>query len=247
MEGKSVLVDAFPDSALRHRERATVVCIDVLLATTTLVSAAAQGRRVLVAATPAETDAVAGRLDHPLLLGRSEGAGRVMDALDGPCALAGLAADRPLLLTSPPGTELIRNAAARAPAFVACFRNLTATADALVGERRVALLAAGCREEFGCEDQMAAAWIAERLLRRGFTPEDRRTAEIVKRWCGISPSLVSWGNAAAALNRMRRGNEVEYVIGHVDDVDQACVCVGHEVRLETAVAGAAARVRLHTP
>ena len=98
---------------------------------------------------------------------------------------------------------------------------------------RVALLAAGCREEFSCEDQMAAAWIAGRLVDCGFEPEDRHTADIVRRWSGIAPALAGWGNSAAQLRREGRGDEVEFVLAHVDDVNRACRCEGNEVRLET--------------
>jgi phosphosulfolactate phosphohydrolase-like enzyme len=248
-ERKSVLVDAFPDSALRHRERAAVVCIDVMLATTTLVSAAAEGRRAFVAATPEELSALAAGLDHPILAGRLEGgAGLAFAADDGPHALGRAASNgEPLLLASPPGTELICNASAKSPVLLACFRNLSATARALRQEPRVALLAAGSREEFGCEDQMAAAWIAERLFAYGFAPEDRRTAEIVKRWSGISPALAGWGNAAAELTREGRGEEVEFVIAHVDDVDRACVCEGRLVCLEGVTTGAGTRAGASRP
>jgi phosphosulfolactate phosphohydrolase-like enzyme len=231
---RTVLIDAFPDSAFRHRERAAVVCIDVMLATTTLVTAAGQGRRTLVASNPDELRAVAQGLDGAIVAGHLAGAAPgVFTSPDGPCALLRQeGSDRPLVLASPPGTALIVNAAGSGGAvFLACFRNLSATASALAAHSRVALLAAGCREEFSCEDQMTAAWIAGRLVERGFEPEDRHTADIVRRWSGISPALAGWGNSAAALRREGRGDEVEFVLAHVDDVDRPCQCEGREVRL----------------
>jgi phosphosulfolactate phosphohydrolase-like enzyme len=230
---RTFVIDAFPDSAFRHRERAAVACIDVMLATTTLVTAAAQGVRARVASSPEDLGTATRGLEGPIVAGHLEGVSPGVFALpDGPCALLRLGAgDRPLVLASPPGTELVVNAAGGGPVFLACFRNLSASASALAAHSRVALLAAGCREEFSCEDQMAAAWIAARLVGSGFEPEDRRTAEIVRRWSGIPPALAGWGNSAAQLRREGRGDEVEFVLSHVDDVDRACRYDGNEVRL----------------
>jgi phosphosulfolactate phosphohydrolase-like enzyme len=206
-----------------------------VVASMTLVTAASQGRRTLVASSPEELDAVTAGLDGAIVAGHLEGVAQgVFAAPDGPCALLRQeGSDRPLVLASPPGTELVLNAAGGGPVFLACFRNLSATASALAVHSRVALLAAGCREEISCEDQMAAAWIAGQLLDRGFAPEDRHTADIVRRWSGISPALAGWGNSAAALRREGRGDEVEFVLAHVDDVDRPCRCEASEVRLET--------------
>ena len=229
---RTVVIDAFPESAFRHRQRDAVACIDVMLATTTLVTAVARGRRAFVASGPPELRALQTRLGGVLVAGALDGKSVAFEAPDGPCAMERNGQDqRALVLLSPPGTELIANAAEGGAVMLACFRNLSATADALARHDRVALLAAGCREEFSCEDQMAAAWIAERLLQRGFEAEDRRTADVVRRWTGIGPSLAGWGNSAAYLRRDGRGDEVDFVIGHVDDVALACLCEGSEVRL----------------
>ena len=239
----TVAVDAFPDSAFRRRGSDAFACIDVMLATTTLVSAAAEGRRAFLAADCEDMRALLGRFPDAILAGELEGTGNGEFVVpDGPCALARTAADqRPLLLVSPPGTALIVNAVeGGGTVFLACFRNLAATAAALASHNRVALLAAGCREEFSCEDQMAAAWIAERLLDLGFEAEDRITADVVRRWTGIAPALAGWGNSAAQLRRLGRSEEVDFVIAHVDDVNRACLCEGREARLAGGPVGTAA-------
>jgi phosphosulfolactate phosphohydrolase-like enzyme len=237
-ERRTVLIDAFPDSAFRHREHAAVACIDVMLATTTLVTAAEQGRAVAVAASPGDLRALAAILHDPLVAGSLPGVGPgTFEAADGPRALLrSETCGRPLLLASLPGTELVVNAAAASPVLLACFRNVSATARALARQRRVALLAAGWHEEFSCEDQMAAAWIAARLLDAGFVPEDRHTADVVRRWSGISPALAGWGNSAAQLRREGRGDEVEFVLSHVDDLERPCWCEGTKVIRGDAVA-----------
>lgn len=227
----TVVIDAFPDSPFRRRGSDAIACIDVMLATTTLVTAVADGRRAFVPGGSEHVGALLERFPDAIVAGGAEASvsGEPVPA-DGPCALARLAADkRPLVLVSAPGTALIANAVEGAGSvFLACFRNLSATAAALAGYERVALLAAGCREEFSCEDQMAAAWIAERLLDLGFAAEDRITADMVRRWTGIAPALAGWGNSAAELRRRGRNEEVDFVIAHVDDVDRACLCEGHE-------------------
>jgi phosphosulfolactate phosphohydrolase-like enzyme len=240
---RSFVVDAFPDSAFRHRGRDAVACLDVMLASTTLVTAATEGRRVFVASGTAERKALAARHPEALVAGQQASGERgSVEIPDGPCALLRLGCDlRPLVLASPPGTELIANAADGGSALVACFRNVTATAAALARHARVALLVAGCREEMSCEDQMAAAWIGERLVEAGFEPEDRRTAEMVRRWCGIAPALAGWGNSAAELRGAGRGEEVDFVIAHVDDVDRAFQCAGGELTPLDVVFDAAVR------
>jgi phosphosulfolactate phosphohydrolase-like enzyme len=237
---RTVVIDAFPESAFRHRECDAVACIDVMLTTTTLVTAAAQGRRALVAASGQEVRELAAGLSDALLAGSLEDGPPVgFEVPDSPSALVRLAGDgRPLVLRSPPGTELIANAAGGGTVLLACFRNLSATASALAHHRRIALLAAGCREELSCEDQMAAAWIAERLLNTGFEAADRRTVDMVRRWTGIAPSLAGWGNSAANLRQAGRGEDVDFVIAHVDDIERACLCEGNEVRLEAIPVGA---------
>ncbi len=233
----TVVIDAFPDSAFRHRDDAAIACIDVMLATTTLATAAELGRPAAVAASADELHAVASGLGDPVLAGGlPDVPGAAFEAPDGPCALLRLRpASRPLVLASLPGTELVANAAAAGPVLLACFRNLTATARALAGRRRVALLAAGWHEEVSCEDQMAAAWIAARLLEAGFEAEDRHTRDVVRRWSGISPALAGWGNSAAQLRREGRGDEVEFVLSHVDDIARPCWCEGRRVLRGEAV------------
>lgn len=240
---RTFLIDAFPDSAFRHRERDALVCIDVMLATTTLVSASRAGRRAFVAGDLQEARRLQASFpDARLARGREVPAQDGFELTDDPRPFEDAAGDaRPLILFSPAGTTLIAHAAETGPVFLACFRNLGATAAALAGRRRVALLSAGHRDEWSCEDQMAAAWVAERLLEAGFAAEDRRTEDVVRRWKGISPSLAGWGNSAAWLRRDGRSEEVDFVMNHVDDVAQACVCEGREVRSIEPLAAPPAR------
>ena len=235
--GRTLTIDSFPDSAFRHLEADAIVCIDVMLSGTTLVSAVAQGRRCFVAGSLAEARRRAAALPDVCLMGSGED-GRLegFEQPDSPTSLLAQPVARPLLLCSPPGTSLIANAAGARRVLVASFRNLSATARHLAACRRVALLGAGCREEFSCEDQMAAAWIGVRLARQGFEPGDRRTAALLQRWGDIEPSLAGWGNSAEGLRREGRAEELEFVLGHVDDVAVACVYRAGEVSPPVRVA-----------
>lgn len=223
MAVKTLTIDSFPDGAFRHLDADAIVCIDVLLSSTTLVTAAAEGRRAWVAPSEAAARSRAASWAGACLMGTADG-GRVTGfaLADSPTALLREPPARPLVLWSPPGTDLIVNASRCRSVLVASFRNLTATANRLAGCRDVALLGAGCREEFSCEDQMAAAWIGLRLTREGFEPGDRRTAALLQRWRDIDPGLASWGNGAEALRRAGAEEDLAFVLGHVDDVGITC-------------------------
>jgi phosphosulfolactate phosphohydrolase-like enzyme len=216
MARKTVTIDSFPEGAFRHLEADAIVCIDVMLSTTTLVTAVAQGRSTWVAATEAEARDRAATLPGAWLMGTGD------TRADSPTALLREPAGRPLVLWSPPGTDLIANAAGCRRVLVASFRNLTATARRLAAHHDVALLGAGCREEFSCEDQMAAAWVGVRLAREGFLPGDRRTGALLDRWRDIEPALAGWGNGAEGLRRAGAGEDLDFVLSHVDDVALAC-------------------------
>jgi 2-phosphosulfolactate phosphatase len=222
---KVVTIDFLPDSPLRHLDYDAVVCIDVIRATSTLVTAVAQGRRALPAPSVAAGLTLAASLENPLLAG--EIGSSVPDGFElsnSPAAVAGRKdVSRPLVLVTPSGTPLLANAEGCRTVYVACFRNITATARWLAGHhQRIAILGAGHAGEPRCEDQMAAAWIAEQLVEHGFELQDMRTADIVRRWGGTSVTLAGWGNSAEYLRRSGQLADLEFILGHVDDLDLVC-------------------------
>jgi phosphosulfolactate phosphohydrolase-like enzyme len=249
---KTVVIDSFADAAFRHLERDAIVCVDVMQASTTLVTAVAQGRPAFVAASPEDAVRLAEGLERPLLAGTDDGRVTRFEMPDSPAALARHEdRQRPLVLCSPPGTDMITNASSSAAGspevLVASFRNLTATVNHIVRHhRRVAVLAAGHHDELSCEDVMAAARIVQMLLQRGFEAADLRTGELTRRWGPIEVALAGWGNGAARLRTAGQAQDVEFVLGHVDDVPLACVCRSGEVSSADA-AGAADRSRRLDP
>jgi len=231
MTGRRVVrIDGLLESAWRYSGYDAIVCIDVLLSATTIVTAVAQGRRVFPAATPTDGLRVKWRLTDAVL---------VTDALertDGPVPFAGpawvTAEKRPRTLVHvSPLAEMLAAVVPGATVYVACLRNAKATAEEVARRhRKVAILAAGEAGELCVEDRMAAAWLAGRLKRRGFALEGRLTAREVSRWGRPDVSLVGWSRSAERLRSRGRGDDVEFVLQHVDDLDVVCAYAHGELR-----------------
>ena len=230
MPKRLVRIDALPGSAWRHSGYDAIVCVDVLLSATTLVTAVAQGRRVLVASDTPQASALQAGVSGSMVLTD------VLDSSDGALRFAGpsgLAREgrggRPVVHVSPLA-QMVAAAPPRARVYVACVRNLAATVNELARRHRhVVILGAGDRGEICSEDQMTAAWLAIRLRQRGFELEDRNTVGEVQRWGGFDPSLIGLSRSAERLRSRGRGAEVDFVLGHVDDLDVVCFCAGHEL------------------
>ena len=65
---KVVRTDALPDSVWRCAGYDAIVCVDVLLSATTIVTALSQGRRVFTAPNPAHARWLKSRLPDALVL-----------------------------------------------------------------------------------------------------------------------------------------------------------------------------------
>ncbi|HET7595429.1 MAG TPA: 2-phosphosulfolactate phosphatase, partial [Burkholderiales bacterium] len=69
----SVVIDFLPESVGRYRDGHAIVAVDVIRATTTLVTALTSGRRGYVASTPEHARMLAASLHQPLLAGELAG------------------------------------------------------------------------------------------------------------------------------------------------------------------------------
>jgi phosphosulfolactate phosphohydrolase-like enzyme len=230
---RRVKVDALPDSAFRYLEFDAIVCIDVIVASTTVVTSVAQGRRTFPARSVEEAKALADLLTDPVLAG--DVAGKQPDGFELGSGPAGVArrsdVHRPLVLVSAPGTQLIINSGGGPSVYVASFRNISATVDVVASRHhRVAVLGAGYGGEFRCEDQMAAAWITHRLMERGFESDDINTSDLVKRWAEADISLAGWGKSAEYLRRLGQREDLDFVLNRVDDLGLVCRYEDGEVR-----------------
>ncbi|MGH8583904.1 MAG: 2-phosphosulfolactate phosphatase [Gammaproteobacteria bacterium] len=228
----SVVIDSFPESAQRYLEDHAIVVADVIRATTTAVTALHLGRRVYVAATVDEASVLASRLEDPLMAGELGGNMPFGYEMTNSPAQTARRTDirRPMVLVSSSGTQLLMNAKPARAVYVACFRNLTAVAEYLSGRYDgIALLGAGTRGQFRREDQMACAWIAGRLVDRGFRVTDRQTGECMDRWRGAAPEEARYGRSADYLTRSGQLEDLEFVLSHIDDVATVPLLCDHEL------------------
>lgn len=222
---RTVRIDAYPDSAFRYLERDAIVCIDVMTASTMMVTAAAQGRSAFPAADTEEALALAACMTDPLLAVESQGPEHVyFEMKNSPAALAHRHdVQRPLVLVGAAGTQLMINTSGARNVYVACFRNLSVTAEYLGAHHsQVVLLAAGHGSQFRCEDEMAAARIARRLMDLGFECEDNATADLVSRWAEADLALAALGKSVADLRRWGRSEDADFILSHLDDLQTVC-------------------------
>jgi 2-phosphosulfolactate phosphatase len=228
----SFVIDALPEQGLRYRHDHDIVAIDVFRATTTIVTAIDRGRRVYPVVDEPEARQLARRLPGAVMAG--ELAGKRPDGFafnNSPATIAAATDQRPLILVSSAGTKLLANSRGAAAVYIACFRNLSAVSRHLArSPRPIALIGAGARGQPRPEDSMACARIGRFLMTNGFTPEDARSAEQVARWAELEVETVGNGASADFLRATGQEEDIDFVVGHVDDVDLVVIYDGLEAR-----------------
>lgn len=228
----SVIIDFLPESGERYRSQYAIVVVDVIRATTTATTAVSQGRRVFPSRDSNEAFILAKSLNHPLLVGELGGNMPYgFDVTNSPYQIAQRAdVERPMVLVSSSGTQLLLNAVGSEAVYVSCFRNFTAVARHIQGKhRRIAVLGAGSRGEFRREDQIGCAWLAEKLIDLGYLAENDQTLEYISKWKGASPDAIRAGRSAEYLRRSGQIEDLEFVVSHVDDLDTVPVLNGPEL------------------
>src|SRR5437868_2038824 len=124
----TVLIDCFPESAVRYRSGFAVVAIDVMRATTTAITAAVTGRRCFPVPSVKTAFETAARLQNPLLVGEQRG--EIPPGFhinNSPTQIHSRTdIERPAVLLSSSGTRLCDGAALCDAAYVACLRNYAA-------------------------------------------------------------------------------------------------------------------------
>jgi phosphosulfolactate phosphohydrolase-like enzyme len=225
---KCVRTDALPESAWRCDDYDAIVCIDVLLSATTIVTALSQGRRVFAAPNPVHARWLKSRLADALVVTDTADAPNDSIRFGGPMWLDATERSACSLVVVSPLAEMLAAAPPQSSVYVACLRNLEATARTIARRHsRVAVLGVGEGGEVCSEDEMAASWLAERLRSRGFELEGRTTNAEVERWGRTDATLVGWSRSAERLRACGRAKDVDFVLEHVDDLD--VVCVGGEL------------------
>jgi 2-phosphosulfolactate phosphatase len=200
-----------------------VVAVDVFRATSTIATAIETGRRCFPVNNLEGAFELARKLPNPLLIGETNGVKpKGFDLNNSPAKLARRGeVERPAVLLSSSGAKLICQAATRHRVYVASLRNFTAHVDYLAANHdKVAVLGAGTRGEFRREDQLCCAWIAEGLVQRGFTAHDSSTEELIDRWSGKPVTAISAGRSAQFLRESDQLEDLNFILEHVDDLDQ---------------------------
>jgi len=243
----TVIIDCFPESADRYRDRYAIVVVDVIRSTTVAATAVGMGRRVFPAQTSDEAFVIAARLKDPLLVGELGGNMPYgFHLTNSPVEVAARTdLHRPMVLVSSSGTQLLMNAAGSEAVYLACFRNFSAVARHIDGKhRRIAVLGAGTRGQFRREDQMGCAWVAEKLIASGYSPENQQTGDYVSRWRGASPDAIRAGESAKYLIRSGQQQDLQFVLDHIDDLDAVPSLVNGELIPASEAMAAPARAAL---
>ena len=218
---ETVAIDFSPERAITHGEGAAIIAVDVIRATTTAVTGVVLGRDCYPVPSLEVAVPLAARLDNPLLVGELGGNRPYgFDLTNSPYELAHRTdVQRPMILLSTSGTRLISAPPRADHVYVACLRNWRAQARWMRGRHdRVVVLGAGTRGEFREEDQLACAWIAAGLVEAGYRPLGP-TAGLVARWRDAPVDAVARGASAEYLRRSGQLDDLEVILGHVDDLD----------------------------
>lgn len=233
MSSRSFAIDATPESVHKYRTTHAIVAIDVFRATTVIVTALARGHPIYPVSTVDEATTVASQLHDPLLAGEQAGIKPVgFDLNNSPASIEQLQNCRPIVLVTSAGTKLLSEARGASSIYVACLRNIIATAAHLIdAHRQVALIGAGTRGEPRPEDQYACARIAELLQSQGFAPENDRTVAEMRTWRGVDVQRMRTSPSADFLRETRQQDDLEFVLSHVDDIDASAVFNGQQVGL----------------
>jgi len=229
-----VIIDCFPESAERYRDRYAIVVVDVIRSTTVDTTAVSLGWRVFPARTTDEAYNIASRLKDCLMVGELGGNMPYgFDLTNSPVQIAARKDRyRQIVHVSSSGMQLLMNAAGSEAVYAACFRNITSMASYLDGlHSRIAILGAGTHGQFRREDQMGCAWIAEKLIESGYRPETPQTVEYVERWKGVSPEETRGGRSADYLRNSGQEEDLEFILEHIDDLDTVPCLVGGEIVL----------------
>jgi 2-phosphosulfolactate phosphatase len=221
VKSKTVSICCFQSGLCEYIDNPALVAVDVIRATTTAITAISMGRECHLAPTLQAAFDMASQLANPLLAGEIGGdMPPGFDMTNSPAELARRSdVSRPLVLLSSTGTRLMYDISCSHSAYLACFRNYSATTDCLAKNHdAVVLIGAGTRGEFREEDQMCCAWIASGLMESGFTAADETTSQLVERWHGAEPAAFLTSKSVAYLQRSAQLDDLDFILSHFDDV-----------------------------
>ena len=224
MNEPTVRIDCFHEAIDGVAQYPLSVVVDVIRATTTAITGVALGRRCFPVASLEAAVELADQLESPLLVGELGGNTPYgFDLTNSPAELARRTdVSRPMILLSTSGTPLIQ--AAPGTVYIACLRNYGALIRHLAAvSADVAVIGAGTRGEFREEDALCCARIAAGLLESGFRPADERTTEVVALWANRPVDAFVGGKSTAYLRATDQLRDLEFILSHVNDLDELFV------------------------
>jgi 2-phosphosulfolactate phosphatase len=234
----SVAIDCFHEHLAPVRPETAIVAVDVIRATTTAVTAVTLGWRVYPAGSIEAAVRLAADLDRPLLAGELGGVQPYgFDLQNSPTRMLELEqTGQPIILLSTSGTRLIAEAVRHGITYACCLRNAAAQARYLLAQDRdVLILGADSRGEFREEDQLCAARIARDLTQGGFDVADDPTHDVLERYADAPDDVILGGRSARYLRDTGQDEDLEFVLGHVDDLSDIFMVGQGEVRNLTGV------------
>jgi 2-phosphosulfolactate phosphatase len=206
---------------------ATVVVVDVLLATTTLLTIFENGAQsVYAVASLEEAEGVGGGLDQGgLLRGGEQGAERIEGYDLGPYPeeyAPGVVSGKEVVFVTTNGTRAIAAAAPAERVLIGCLRNAPAIAHYLEasGTESVYVVCAGSAGRFTTEDFLGASTILSLLNKNGYL-EDWRLNDAA--WVALDFGEHHRGKEWEVLKKSRAGrwfveNDMDEELGFVGDV-----------------------------
>ncbi len=225
-----VIIDSLPECAEKYVDKWTIVVVDVIRFTTTAATALSMGRKVYPARSSDQAFAIAQRLENPLLAG--ELGGNVpygFDMTNSPVEVTALrqipsgsftSPERPIVLVSSSGVQLLLNCTAAADVYLGCLRNISALVEHVAQRHEnIAVLGAGTRGAFRREDQIGCAWIAERLIEYGFECANAETSALIDKWHATDPGIIRDGRSADYLRRTGQVHDLEFVLHYREDLN----------------------------
>jgi 2-phosphosulfolactate phosphatase len=229
----TVTIGCFHEHLPPVAREATVVAIDVIRATTTAITAVACGHALYPAGSMEAAVRLAADLERPILAGELGGLQPYgFDMQNSPCEMQDLdSPGRPIILLSTSGTRLMAEANDRGYCQPACLRNTSAQAQHLARSGADAvILGADSRGQFRDEDRLCAARIGRHLVEAGYDVGDRLTSEVLERWGDAPDDAFMDGRSAKYLRETAQEHDLEFVLGHIDDLSDVYAVENGEVR-----------------
>jgi 2-phosphosulfolactate phosphatase len=227
----TVCIDCLPENARKYDKHFSIIAVDVIRATTTIVTAVALGRRCFAVPSVTAAYRLAARLTNPLLMGEVSGdVPPSFEMNNSPARLAIRAdVDRPVILLSSSGTKLLHYARGSQAVYIACLRNYAAVANYVAARHtQVAVIGAGCKGEFREEDQLCCAWIAARLKKANYKILDNKTAALIERWESALPTAFLASKSVDYLRKTSQLDDLEFILSRIDDIDFVCTLDNNE-------------------